>query len=80
MDSILKHFLASLLFPGLRFAVRVGSDTLRRTALAREMDAGGMHLTIYQPQVDQWKKKHLEARAAVTVTRPGKGMPLYGIP
>jgi len=45
----------------------------------REMDAGGFHFMIYQPQVDQWKKNHLEARAAVTVTRPGNSTPLYGI-
>jgi hypothetical protein len=45
----------------------------------REMDTAGMHFTIYQPQVDQWKKNRLEARAAVTVTRPGDAAPLYGI-
>jgi hypothetical protein len=43
------------------------------------MDAGGMHLTIYQPQVDQWKNNHLEGRAAVTVTRSGDATPMYGI-
>src|SRR5580658_1690749 len=45
----------------------------------REMDAGGMHVTIYQPQVDQWKQNRLEARAAVTVTRSGSSTPMYGI-
>jgi len=45
----------------------------------REMDVGGMHFAIYQPQVDRWKKNHLEARAAVTVTKPGNATPLYGI-
>ncbi len=45
----------------------------------REMDAGGMHFTIYQPQVDQWKKDRLQERAAVTVTRSGDSTPLYGI-
>ncbi|MGA3073143.1 MAG: carbohydrate-binding family V/XII [Bryobacteraceae bacterium] len=45
----------------------------------REMDADGMHVTIYQPQVDQWKQDRLEARAAVTVTRSGGSTPMYGI-
>jgi hypothetical protein len=45
----------------------------------QEVDARGFHLMIYQPQVDQWKKNHLEARAAVTVTREGSPAPLYGI-
>lgn len=45
----------------------------------REMDASGSHFVIYQPQVDQWKKNLLEARAAVTVTLPGSSTPLYGI-
>jgi len=49
------------------------------TGWPREMDTSGIHFTIYQPQVDQWKKNHLEARAAVTVTRPGNPTPLYGI-
>ena len=45
----------------------------------QEMDAGGFHFVIYQPQVDQWKKDHLQARAAVTVTRSGDSTSLYGI-
>jgi hypothetical protein len=43
------------------------------------MDAGGFHFVIYQHQVDQWKKDHLQARAAVTVTRSGDSTPVYGI-
>lgn len=45
----------------------------------QEVDAGSFHFVIYQPQVDQWKKDHLDARAAVTVTRSGESTPLYGI-
>ena len=45
----------------------------------QEMDAGGLHFVIYTPQVDQWKKDHLQARAAVTVIPAGASMPLYGI-
>ncbi len=48
-------------------------------AWPREMDAGGFHFMIYQPQVDEWKKNHLQARAAVTVTRADNATPLYGI-
>ena len=45
----------------------------------RELDAGGFHIVVYQPQVDQWKKNHLEGRAAVTVTGPGEPTAQYGI-
>jgi len=45
----------------------------------QEMDAAGFHFVIYQPQVDKWKKDHLDARAAVTVTQAGNPAPLYGI-
>ena len=45
----------------------------------QEIDSGGLHFVIYQPQADQWKKDHLEARAAITVTPSGDSTPLYGI-
>jgi hypothetical protein len=45
----------------------------------QEMDEGGVHFVIYQPQVDQWRKDRLQARAAVTVTRSGDSRSLYGI-
>lgn len=45
----------------------------------RELDAGGFHIVVYQPQVDQLKKNHLQARAAITVTRSGESAAQYGI-
>jgi hypothetical protein len=45
----------------------------------REVDADGFHIVVYQPQVDQLKKNHLQARAAITVTRAGESAPQYGI-
>src|ERR1700733_2847437 len=45
----------------------------------RELDAGGFHIVVYQPQVDQLKKNHLQARAAITVTRSGESTAQYGI-
>ena len=45
----------------------------------REVDAGAMHITVYQPQVDEWKQDRLVARAAVTVTRIANSIPMYGI-
>lgn len=38
----------------------------------REMDSGGFHIVVYQPQVDRLKKDHLQARSAITVTRSGE--------
>jgi hypothetical protein len=45
----------------------------------READALGFHLVIYQPQVDSWKKDQLQARAAVTATRPPSTVEAFGI-
>src|SRR5271157_4736051 len=45
----------------------------------RDLDAGGFHIVVYQPQVDQLKKDHLQARAAITVTRSGESAAQYGI-
>ena len=45
----------------------------------QEVDERGFHFVIYQPQVDRWKKDHLDARAAVTATLAGASAPLYGI-
>ena len=45
----------------------------------RELDAGGFHVVIYQPQVDQLKKNHLQARAAISVTRSDESTAQYGI-
>jgi hypothetical protein len=43
------------------------------------VDYNGFHLTIYQPQVDSWKKDRLEARAAVTASRGGSSQEAFGI-
>jgi len=45
----------------------------------RELDSGGNHFVIYQPQVDSWKNNRLEGRSAVTVTEAGQPRPTYGI-
>jgi hypothetical protein len=45
----------------------------------QELDAGRYHFAIYEPQVDQWKKDHLQARAAVTLIPTGTSTSLYGI-
>jgi hypothetical protein len=34
----------------------------------KEIDAGNIHLDLYQPQVDSWKGNRIEARSAVIVT------------
>ncbi len=45
----------------------------------REATSQGVHLTVYQPQVDAWQDSRLlKARAAFVMT-PGKGKPVVGI-
>src|SRR6185437_9727566 len=45
----------------------------------REIDAGNVHLVIYQPQVDSWKDNRIEARSAVIVTRQEDPTQIFGI-
>ena len=45
----------------------------------REFDDSGIHLVVYAPQVDSWKKDRLEARAAATATRQGQSNEIFGI-
>lgn len=45
----------------------------------REIDAGGIHLVIYQPQVDSWNENRIEARSAVILTRKDDPKEIFGI-
>ncbi|HUJ50526.1 MAG TPA: hypothetical protein VLW25_10015 [Bryobacteraceae bacterium] len=45
----------------------------------REFDHANAHFVVYQLQVDSWKDNRLLARSAVSVTRPGQTVPVYGI-
>ena len=45
----------------------------------QEIDTGGIHLVIYQPQVDNWKDNRIEARSAVIVTRREDPAEVFGI-
>ncbi len=44
-----------------------------------EVTYNGNRIVIYPPQADRWKKDHLEARSAVTVTEGGTSKALYGV-
>jgi hypothetical protein len=44
----------------------------------REIDGRGIHLAIYQPQVDGWKDNRIEARAAVIVMRREQPTQIFG--
>ena len=44
----------------------------------REIDSNGIHLAIYQPQVDSWKDNKIEARSAVIVTRAENPTQIFG--
>ena len=71
---VLCCFLA-LSLPRALAQIAAGADP----GWPQEMDAGGFHFVIYEPQVDQWKKDHLQARAAVTLIPAGTSTSLYGI-
>ena len=64
--EILRSFIANLSSCPIPLRSR-GDDW--RWQLAAEIDSGGNHLVIYQPQVDAWKDNRIEARSAVIVTR-----------
>jgi hypothetical protein len=48
-------------------------------AFPREIEERGFHIVIYQPQIDSWKKNHLEGRAALTFTAAGATNEMFGI-
>ena len=71
-------FFACLAFAG-PWAALAQAPAAPQEQWPRELDSGGNHSVIYQPQVDSWKNSRLEARSAVTVTQPGQPRPTYGI-
>jgi hypothetical protein len=70
--------LCCLLAPTLSFA-RPWMPADADPGWPRECDSGGFHFAIYEPQVDQWKRDRIEARAAVTAIPSGASTSLYGI-
>jgi len=44
----------------------------------REVNADGIHLVIYQPQVDRWEGNRIESRSAVIVTRKTDPTQIFG--
>jgi hypothetical protein len=74
------YYCAGVLTAGFLFSVvSLGQDASSVENWPRVVDANGFHLVIYQPQVDSWKNNRLEARAAVTATRPGATQESFGI-
>jgi hypothetical protein len=45
----------------------------------QEINAGGIHLVVYQPQLDTWKKDRVEMRAAASATRQGETNEIFGV-
>src|SRR5277367_5330904 len=74
------YYCAGVLTAGFLFSVvSLGQDATSVQNWPRVVDANGFHLVIYQPQVDSWKNNRLEARAAVTASRPGSTQENFGI-
>ncbi|HWL52124.1 MAG TPA: hypothetical protein VNQ90_06805 [Chthoniobacteraceae bacterium] len=60
-------------------AAQTGQGAPAHLGWPREATLQGVHLTVYQPQVDAWEdSRRLKARAAFVMT-PGKGKPVVGI-
>ena len=59
--------------------VSSGQNTTSAPTWPREVDDNGFHIVIYQPQIDKWKDNRLEARAAVTASRPDSSQETFGI-
>jgi hypothetical protein len=45
----------------------------------RNIDASGMKIEVFQPQVDDWRDTRLQAHAAMAVTFKGDKQPTYGV-
>ncbi len=76
-----RSFALALGMTPLLFAQALFSQTPSPSTAVwpKEVDNQGFHLVIYQPQVDSWKNNKLDARAAVTATRPPDTTEAFGI-
>ena len=77
-----RRILVALVAAPLIFSQNTQSQITQAPVMEtwpREVDSQGLHLVIYQPQVDSWKKDQLQARAAVTATRPPSTTEAFGI-
>lgn len=45
----------------------------------RNLNAGGMQIEVFQPQLDEWRDNHLQVHAAMAVTFAGDKQPTYGV-
>lgn len=69
----ISHLLSALLPLALSFGQTAGDGNW-----PRELDTHGVHLVIYQPQVDRWEGNRIESRSAVIVTRNGDPTQIFG--
>ena len=75
MNRLVLFALSCFVFSPVFAQAPVGGDG----NWPREIDTGGVHLVIYQPQVDSWKDNRIEARSAVIVTRQEDPTQIFGI-
>src|SRR5512141_2950848 len=77
--------LAGLLQPVAGFADAAAQAPARAASLStdkgwpRQFVSDGTELTVYQPQLDSWDGRRLQARAAVSVRPPGAPDAIFGV-
>src|SRR5262245_44321567 len=85
---IVLTLLAGCLLSAFAFSVfaQSGSNSTAKQTGAitdkgwpRTFASGAISLSVYQPQIEQWKETRLEARAAVAVTNGQSRQPVYGV-
>ncbi len=55
-------------------------DPADKLAWPREFKQGQLTIDLYQPQVEKWSNNQLEARAAVSIEKPGQEkQPIFGV-
>jgi hypothetical protein len=75
--AMFRSLLPTLLLIAVAVAPAL-ADTHESTAWPREIAAGDVQVTIYQPQVERFEADRLEARAAVSVRQGTDGEPVFG--
>ncbi|HVY93025.1 MAG TPA: hypothetical protein VHA14_09765 [Bryobacteraceae bacterium] len=75
----MKHHVLLSLFPVALASFCAPVSAAGDGNWPREIDTDGIHLVVYQPQVDSWKDNRIEARSAVIVTRAQDPKQIFGI-
>src|SRR5437588_2553922 len=64
---------------GITPSVQPTSNTGQELSWPRQFEDNGIHVSIFQPQIEKWEGTDFETRSAVAVTPASSNAPTYGV-